>query len=243
MIVVESKRKKIETIQKTYPNAIVVDVTSKSSDMFRKLSPFYPHRGIPIPFSGSCKGVSVEGIWQGLKVFEGEGINMDSFRNDTMQNMKRTVRTHGKCLGHQKGLGSKELLGYIEARKAIYLPCYLWMLKNRCSRQVEQLRKMSNEKVVVLLDYETNGDIEAHKPLSHASLIKAYIDGNYPACERLENEAPAANTSFEIGDKVRHEEYGIGTITNVTNEGDVLTIDFGNLVKKLCPRFAKLERV
>ena len=36
--------------------------------MYKTLSPFYPHGGIPIPFSGSVTSQSVEGIWQGLKV-------------------------------------------------------------------------------------------------------------------------------------------------------------------------------
>ena len=45
--------------------------------------------------------VSVEGIWQKLKVIENEGICLDSFNNTTMKNLKRTVRTHGKPLGHR----------------------------------------------------------------------------------------------------------------------------------------------
>ena len=39
----------------------------------------------------------------------------------------------------------------------------------------------SKNKPVVLLDYNTNPDVYNPKsPLSHASLIKAYIEGNYP---------------------------------------------------------------
>ena len=53
MIIVESKRKKPETILKQYPNAILADVTSGAKDGLVKLSPFYPHGGIPVPFSDS----------------------------------------------------------------------------------------------------------------------------------------------------------------------------------------------
>ena len=36
-------------------------------------------------------------------------------------------------------------------------------------------------KVIVLLDYDTNADVEAvKKPLSHAALVKAYAEGLYP---------------------------------------------------------------
>jgi hypothetical protein len=142
-----------------------------------ELSPFYPHGGIPVPFSEGVTSMSVEGIWQGLKVFEAYGIDKSSFRNDTMKDLKRTVRTLGRCLGHQKGVNSTELLGYIEARKQIYVPAYFWMLENKCAKVVETIAKLSKEKTVVLLDYDTNENIEdPSKPLSHASLIKAYIE-------------------------------------------------------------------
>ena len=50
MIYVSSKRKKNETILKAFPNALIIDVTSKSSDKWIAFSPFYPHGNIPIPF-------------------------------------------------------------------------------------------------------------------------------------------------------------------------------------------------
>ena len=51
MIIVESKRKKAATILKMYPDGILADVTSGAKDGLVKLSPFYPHGGIPVPFS------------------------------------------------------------------------------------------------------------------------------------------------------------------------------------------------
>ena len=51
---------------------------------------------------------------------------------------------------------------------------------------IERLRYASNSgKTLVLLDYDTNADVEnAKKPLSHASLIKAYVEGIYPYGEK-----------------------------------------------------------
>ena len=51
MIVIESKRRKRENILKEYPNAVIADVTSQATDGLVRLSPFYPHGGIPVPFS------------------------------------------------------------------------------------------------------------------------------------------------------------------------------------------------
>ena len=182
MIIIESKRKKAATILKKYPDAILADVTSGAKDGLVKLSPFYPHGGIPVPFSEGYTATCVEAIWQGLKVFEGADVDVALFRNDTMKNIKRTVRRYGKPLGHRKGVNGEELLGYIEARKLIYIPTYRWVLENKVAHIIERLREASNSgKTIVLLDYDTNADVEdAKKPLSHASLIKAYAEGIYP---------------------------------------------------------------
>ncbi len=181
MIIIESKRKKPETILKKYPDAILADVTSGAKDGLVKLSPFYPHGGIPVPFSDGYTATCVEAIWQGLKVFEGCGVDVEMFKNDTMKNIKRTVRRFGKPLGHRKGVHGSELLGYIEARKLIYIPTYKWVLENKVANIIDRLREASKTKTIVLLDYDTNADVEnAKKPLSHASLIKAYVEGVYP---------------------------------------------------------------
>ena len=181
MIIIESKRKKLENILKKYPGAEIVDVTSKATDGLVKLSPFYPHGGIPVPFSEGYTATCVEGIWQGLKVFENEDIDISMFLNDTMKGIKRTVRKHGRVLGHRKGVHGTEILGYVEAKHQIYIPAYRWMLEHRAMYIIERLRKASETKTIVLLDYNTccNVDDET-KPLSHAYLVKAYAEGLYP---------------------------------------------------------------
>ena len=92
MIVIESKRRKRENILKKYPDAVIADVTSQATDGLVKLSPFYPHGGIPVPFSEGYTAMCVEGIWQGLKVFESADVDVNMFANGTMKNIKRTVR-------------------------------------------------------------------------------------------------------------------------------------------------------
>lgn len=181
MIIVESKRKKPETILRQYPDAILADVTSGAKDGLVKLSPFYPHGGIPVPFSEGYTATCVEAIWQGLKVFESSDVDTSLFYNDTMKGLKRTVRKYGTPLGHRKGVNGTELLGYIEARKLIYIPTYKWVLENKVASIIERLRESSKTKTIILLDYDTNADVDnPKKPLSHASLIKAYVEGIYP---------------------------------------------------------------
>lgn len=193
MIVIESKRKKRENIVKKYPDAIIADVTSQATDGLVKLSPFYPHGGIPVPFSEGYTAMCVEAIWQGLKVFETADVDVKLFGNDTMKNIKRSVRRFGRPLGHRKGVNGTELLGYIEARKQIYLPAYRWVLENKVANIIERLREASKTKTIVLLDYTTNSDVDAPKsPLSHAFLVKAYAEGIYPYDEKTRPTEDAA---------------------------------------------------
>lgn len=181
MLVVESRRRKLATIEKRWPGATIIDVTSKGGEPWVRFSPFYPHGGIPIPNSPGQFAQSVEGLWQGLKVFEHEDIDSRRWAVTNMSGIKRSRKSRGAVLGHRFGIGSKILLGYREARYAIYLPAYKWVLDNRLGPQVEELRRQSSERSVILLDYETNGSIDnlAH-PLSHATLIRSYIEGTWP---------------------------------------------------------------
>jgi len=47
-----------------------------------------------------------------------------------VKGIKRTTRKYGKIIGHQKGVKSKKLLNYYDAKKSIYLPTYKWVLEN-----------------------------------------------------------------------------------------------------------------
>ena len=114
MLLVDSRRKKPETLLRQHPGALLIDVTSHADGPWQRLSPFFPPYGIPVPFSPGVTSASLEGVWQGLKDFEHEDIDPACFANDTMHGLKRTVATHGRCLGHRKGVQGHELLSYAE---------------------------------------------------------------------------------------------------------------------------------
>ncbi|MDJ0725253.1 MAG: hypothetical protein QNJ38_09095 [Prochloraceae cyanobacterium] len=176
-IFILSKRKKLETIYKQYPNAKIIDLTSKSDLPWIKFSPFYPHGNIPVIDSPEYFSQSVEGIWQGFKVFEREDIDLSKFNITNMKGIKRTIKRCGEIIGHRKGVNSREILGYQEARLKIYLPAYRFVLKNCLIDEIKDLKSKLNDSDLVFLDYETNADIyNLTKPLSHASLIARYLD-------------------------------------------------------------------
>ena len=181
MIYIESKKKSLTNLRRKHPHAKIIDVTSQGEPPWIKVSPFYPHGGIPIPFSPNHYSYSVEGIWQGLKVFESEDIDISKFQVQNMKGIKRTFKKLGKPLGHRKGVEGVQILDYITARKEIYLRTYAWVLENKVQDIIQLLKAEAEKNDIVLLDFDTNGNIEdVLKPLSHAALIKRYIEKKYP---------------------------------------------------------------
>lgn len=181
MIIVQSRRTALANIQQQYPQASIFDVTSRGVQPWVRFSPFYPHGKIPVPFSPGQFSASVEGIWQGLKVFEQADVDPSRFTVTTMKSLKRSARTYGKVLGHRQGVAGERLLSYAEARRTIYLPTYYWLLTNCLQDLLARLQEVAAKQTVVLLDYETNCDLNNLAcPLSHAGLIKRYLEKNWP---------------------------------------------------------------
>ena len=83
MIYIANKKRKLESIKAEFPNADILDITSNFAlHSGQILSPFYPHRNIPIPFTDGITAYCVEAVWQGLKVFEHYGVDFKTFKND-----------------------------------------------------------------------------------------------------------------------------------------------------------------
>ncbi|SDT73873.1 DUF6939 family protein [Actinoplanes derwentensis] len=177
---VASRRRKPESVRAAFPGATVVDVTSRAAEPWVRLSPFYPHGGIPVPLTPGIVAASVEGVWQALKVFEQSDVDPGKLSVTSMTGLKRTVRRHGQVLGHRAGIHGATLLDYRTARWQIYLPTYRWVLEHRVPDLVDRLREMASG-TVVLLDYTTNGDpADTSSPLSHAALLARFLTDHWP---------------------------------------------------------------
>lgn len=180
-ISVASRRSSPDKLQQRFPDAVIIDVTSKGIEPWVRFSPFYPHGDIPVPLSPNEVGASVEGIWQALKIFESCDVDRSKLMVTNMKGIKRTSRSNGKVLGHRAGLNGDKLLGYLDARKQIYLPAYLFVLRNRLTKELDDLRSLAAGKTLILLDYETNCEVaNLASPLSHAGLVKSYLENNWP---------------------------------------------------------------
>jgi hypothetical protein len=184
-------RQAADSIRRKQPGVEIVDLTSRGPAPWVKFSPFYPHGRIPVPGSPDRFAASVEGLWQALKVFERADVDERTLDITTMKGIKRTTAKFGRVLGHRDGLHGARLLGYLEARREIYLPAYGLVLARDLSRELDELRRLASSPAgVILLDYETNTDIDdLASPLSHAGLVMRWLQDDWPASAR------AADTS------------------------------------------------
>lgn len=92
---VVNRRTSPKTIATRWPQAVVIDVTSRAPQPWVQLSPFYPHGDIPVPMTPGVTGESVEGIWQALKVFERADVDPTKLAVTSMKNLKRSERRFG----------------------------------------------------------------------------------------------------------------------------------------------------
>jgi hypothetical protein len=179
---VRNRHTKRSTLQRSFPDGEFVDVTSHGPKPWCEFSPLFPHGEIPVPFSPGVTSVSVEGVWQGLKVFENEDVDRRKFAVGNMKGIHRTTERHGPLRGHRAGVKGKKLFDHAEARRKIYLPTYRWVLENRLSGTLDDIRGMAATANVVLLDDETEFDCDdLTKPLSHAALIVCFLEDRWPA--------------------------------------------------------------
>ena len=62
-------------------------------------------------------------------------------------------------------------------------------MENKVVEIIDRLKEASKKDDIVLLDYETNCDVlNTKKPLSHAYLVKAYVEGTFPQEKDLYSE-------------------------------------------------------
>lgn len=172
MIILESKRN-AAMIQRKYPNALVKDMSER-----HKLSPFYSHEGIRVPFTDGYTGVSVAAIWNSLMVFEDADVDME-LRNIRIHTLGR--KHVGNFVGIRQGYFNNYIMDVVEARKKILIPMYRWMLEQKVFPIVQQLRETAKQRDIILLDDSMNSDIgNVNQPLSQAWLLKSYVEGLYP---------------------------------------------------------------
>ena len=97
MVVIESRGRRRANVEKAWPGALIVDVTSKGSDPWLRFSPFFPHGGVPVPNSPGIFSQSVEGIWQGLRFSKSRTLILPGFWSQTCVESNVVASSGGEC--------------------------------------------------------------------------------------------------------------------------------------------------
>jgi hypothetical protein len=155
-------------------NVLMIDVSSRSSEGWNALSPFYDHGGIPVPGMPGATSRTVEGIWQGLKRFELVGEDLAMLATGKPKKRRMGPST-GRILGHV--YEGQTVNGAVEARHLIYVPAYTWMVEHcpKAKAKFEELVELARTHVVHVYDFEESGDINSPKPYAHAALLAQMI--------------------------------------------------------------------
>jgi hypothetical protein len=180
--VIESYRKRFKPASDE-PSPLLVNVTKNGTDEFRDFSPFRSVTridgdlcGVPNEFSST-----VEGVWQGLKDIRPVGNQKDAVGTDLRMlhrtPSKRRVPKDHVIVGHRyvEKDGRVRNLSYREAHELIYLPAYAQQL-DALKTLVERLSDVAQTRPLILLDYDTHPHLGGSKPLSHACLLKHWIE-------------------------------------------------------------------
>ena len=146
-----------------------VNISSYGPKPYNLLSPFTYSSDfqIPVPGQTGIYANSVESIWQGLKMIDG---NID-FELFTQKPKKRK----GQVDGH---LFNGTIIDVVNARKEIYKPSYFYYLKNYVDEEINNglLMKVFDQWEVYLYDVENNLDIKKPEPLAHSVFACEYLN-------------------------------------------------------------------
>lgn len=122
-------------------------------DDWKALHPAYPYGNIPIPFFEDQKAISVEGVWEALKLFETCGVDDAKFYVTDMQNIRRTEEYYGNYLGHRVG---STILSYEEAYESIYKNLYRKVLETSAKDTFQELKKINETSPIIIVDDTEN---------------------------------------------------------------------------------------
>jgi len=136
-----------------YKDVVTINTTSRSKDFGRGLSPFFLK---PVDIDAT----SVENVWQYSKVYKehlnkkGEpGKKYFEWRDAGFKNWRAVRYPMGKGAIPEYSLWEGEKLGYIDARKKIYIPVYsAAVLRSEAYKKLYELYK--EVKHICLWDFD-----------------------------------------------------------------------------------------
>ena len=143
------EKKEQERIQQFQQQGyLLIDLTRNSNDeIYRQFHPSYPHGDVPFPEFPDYTAQSVEGIWEGLKLFETTGIDASKFDCMDPNDLSRTEAFYGRYRGHRFGVNN--ILTEDKAFERIYKPLYAWQVFVKMKKEFKTLKELCQTQPIV----------------------------------------------------------------------------------------------
>jgi len=164
---------------------------------FQTLNPFhcFEREMIPVPGS-SYYSRSVESIWQGLRIVNGETC-FEMFKSKARKRPSEQDRLN-RDFDYKSAtfLYDQATISLLEARFLIYAVTYLYLLENLVPSSLidEIYRAICNGQTIIFYDWDSNMEIaDTSSSFSHSALLRAWFAGTLesellvPAWQNLSN--------------------------------------------------------
>lgn len=162
--------------QSKVENAIIIDMSYRSTTMTSCLSPYFPWGNIPVPFSTGMVAQSAMSIWEGLKVFEFGDVDIKVFSYKHKEDLNRANLSLGNLIGYRRGMNYDYIYDENEAYRQIFIPTYQWILEHRAFKTIQWLRHYLRENIILI----DNPKEIIPNQFTPATLLKAYVLGQTP---------------------------------------------------------------
>ena len=157
----------VKKVRKNFPKALVFDVTVDGA--LKKFDLSFPVEKVEIP-GMNRRGLSFECVWEGLKVFEKkEEIDLKWMNDERKIGKVRGCKSWGKLKGIKIG---NDIVSEEEG-KEIFKKMYVDFVKDRYGMVIDGIKKVSENKMVVLLDYKE----EKNRIFNNVDVLKELIVG------------------------------------------------------------------
>lgn len=148
---------------------------------FSVFNPFHFDHMAVIPVPGQNEfACSIESIWQGLKIIDGQ-TDFAMFKRVPSKRPSDSMRQRMDYVYEEtKFLFGKFVIDLISARFVIYLPTYLYVLENLVSTAIieEIFDTLQCGCDVIFYDWDDNHDItDPSSSFSHSAILAAWCNG------------------------------------------------------------------
>ena len=157
----------VKGIRKDFPGAVVFDISKEGGMGYLSAESFWG--GIDVPGMRGKKGLSVLGVWEGLKVFSKKGVDVNFICDEKKLGAVRNCKSYGNLIGVRYG---DDLLEVNDGIEKVFKRIYKKEVSERYGKVIENMKDLVKKRNIVFLE-EKEKDRKA--PCSVGEILKELI--------------------------------------------------------------------